>query len=441
MKYPLLAATAVSLSLVVAPAAHAEDVLTSTTESIQRQMDEMRAQMAQMAARMQALEAELAATKQAATVAQAQAGAAAQAATAAQAQAGEATQVAQQAATDATSAKERGGVLADAAKWAADTKISGRMYYNISSISAEDALGNDVESDGGFALKRFYLGVDHKFNDTFSGNITTDVTAASGDGAHLYVKKAYLEAKIAKELKLRVGAADMPWIPYAEGIYGYRHIEKTLTDLDSFGTSSDWGVHASGDLADGHVSYQVSAINGAGYKTIKPTKSIDLEGRLSVNYGGFNAAVGGYTGKLGMDVQGAMPYRTASRFNALLAYKDKVGGMPVTFGGEYFTASNWKVLESSPEDKAEGYSLFASLSPVDKWSVFGRYDWIQPFKKTAPLKENTFFMLGLQYSPAKIVDFAIVYKRDDADGGLKIGNLGSGQATRDEIGLYGQFRF
>ena len=29
----------------------------------------------------------------------------------------------------------------------------------------------------------------------------------------------------------------------------------------------------------------------------------------------------------------------------------------------------------------------------------------------------------------------------DADGGLKIGNLASGQATRDEIGLYGQFRW
>ncbi len=319
------------------------------------------------------------------------------------------------------------------------------MYYNISSVSADNAAGANVEKDGGFELKRFYVGVDHKFDDTFSGNVTMDVSRVDNAGKNVglgfYVKKAYLEAKLAKELKVRLGSADMPWIPYAEGIYGYRHIEKVITDLDGFGTSADWGVHASGDLAGGVLSYQVSAIDGGGYRDPKFTKTVDLEGRISVKYGGFNAAVGGYTGKLGKDVTGAAPYRTASRFNALLAYKDKIGAMPVTIGGEYFTAKNWKVLQASPQDKAEGYSLFASLQPVERWSVFGRYDHVEPFKTSAPLMQDDFTMVGVQYSPASIVDFALVYKHDNADGGLKIGNLDSGQAKRDELGLYGQFRF
>lgn len=411
--------------------AHAED---ADTAAIQQQLSEMQAQMAAMAAKMEALQGQLNDAK-------------AQAA-AAEAKASDATQVAQAATASAEEAKtssDSAGVLAKAASWAADTKISGRMYYNISHVSADDALGNKVENQGGFQIKRFYVGVDHKFDDTFSGNVTMDISKVDNGGKNVgygfYVKKAYLEAKLAKQLKLRLGATDMPWIPYVEGVYGYRHVEKTLTDLDSFGTSSDWGVHAMGSFADGVVSYAVSAVDGGGYRNPQFTKTVDLEGRVSIKYHGLNAAIGGYTGKLGQDVDGAIPYRTASRFNALLAYKDKVGGMPVTIGGEYFTAKNWKVALASPEDKAEGYSLFASISPVDQWSVFGRYDHIKPFKDTAPLMKDEFTMLGVQYSPAHIVDFALAYKHDSAKGGLKIGNLGSGQQKRDEIGLFGQFRF
>jgi hypothetical protein len=315
------------------------------------------------------------------------------------------------------------------------------MYYNISTVSADDAAGNNVKKDGGFAISRFYVGIDHKFNDMFSGNITTDITGATGSGAQLYVKKAYLQAKFNPAFVVRLGATDMPWIPYVEGVYGYRQIEKTLTDLNSFGTSSDLGVHVMGDLAKGVVSYQISAVNGAGYKTVKATKAIDLEGRLSVNYKGFNAAIGGYTGKLGNDVQNATIYHTANRFNALLAYKGKVGDMGFTLGGEYFYAKNWRRVAQVTEDSSDGISVFASLSPAKKWSVFGRYDWIKPSKDLNPTQKDQYYNFGVQYSPAKIVDFALVYKRDNGDGGVATGNLSSGQATRNEIGLYGQFRF
>lgn len=406
----------------------------STAAAIQQELAAMRAQMSQMAARMDTLQGQLQAAE-----------AKADAANEVAAQANTAAADAGTVAAKASVAAEKGNMLADAAGWAADTKLSGRMYFNVSSVHADDAAGNSVENDGGFEIKRFYLGVDHKFSDVLSGNVTMDISRVDNAGKNVglgfYVKKAYLEAKLDPALRLRLGSADMPWIPYAESIYGYRHIEKIIADLDGFGTSADWGLHAMGDVAGGLISYQVSAIDGGGYRDPKFTKTIDLEGRVSFRYGGFNAGVGGYTGKLGNDVQGGPAYRTATRYNALVAYKDKLAGVPVTIGGEYFTASNWKVLETSPEDKAEGYSLFASAAPLDKWSVFGRYDRIKPNKDTAPLKSDDLLMFGVQYSPAKIVDLALVYKRDEADGGLKIGNLASGQATRQEIGLYGQFRF
>ena len=368
----------------------------------------------------------------------------------AQTTATQAQEVAAKAQTDATAAVK----VKPASSWADSTTVSGRMYFNASAVSADNAAGANVEKDGGFQIKRFYVSVDHKFNNTFSGDITVDVDnvlksaglsggtlTTSNTGQGLYIKKAYLKASLNPAFNVVLGATDMPWIPYVEGIYGYRHIEKTITDLDGFGTSSDWGVHVMGSFADGLVSYQVSAVDGGGYRNPQLTKTVDLEGRLSIAYKGFNAAIGGYTGKLGKNVQGALTYNSANRFDALLAYKGKVGDIGVTVGGEYFYAKNWNRVTSLTDDTSDGVSLFASVAPAKEWSVFGRYDWVNPSKDLAPAQNDHYFNVGVQYSPAKIVDLALVYKRDDADGGLKIGNLGSGQATRDEIGLYGQFRW
>lgn len=330
-------------------------------------------------------------------------------------------------------------------QWFNDTSISGRMYFNVSSVKRE-VNGAETEKDGGFLIKRFYLGVDHKFSDVFSGNITTDIDSVVGTGGTtigkgLYVKKAYLQAKLDKALVIRLGAADLPWVPYAEGIYGYRHIENTLADRTKFGTSADWGVHVSGDFADGLVSYQVSAVDGAGYRDPKFTKTIDVEGRVSVAYKGFNAGIGGYTGKLGKDQQGVTTFHTANRLNALLAYKTTL----FTIGGEYFQAKNWTQVTSVVEDKAIGYSVFASVRPMDKVSVFGRYDWVKPKKDTVDNFKDRYFNVGIQYSPAKIVDLALVYKREKADNGIlstSNGNIGGSiNGIYDEFGLFGQFRF
>jgi hypothetical protein len=354
--------------------------------------------------------------------------------------------------------------LPDAIKWAADTKISGRMYFNVSDVTHKvngSKVGN-TDNGGGYNIKRFYLGVDHKFNDVFSANLTTDVSAISGVGQSLYIKKAYLQAKIDPALVIRLGADDMPWIPYAESIYGYRHIEQTLSDRTKFGTSSDWGLHVGGDLAGGIVSYQIAAVDGAGYRDVHFSNTIDVEGRLSAKYKGFNVAIGGYTGKLGKDTEGTAPLRTYNRINALAAYQGKLGSVPVTFGGEYFWAENKAfnttapIPTASPKDSGEGFSLFTSVVPIPKWSVFGRYDWVKPSGDINPAFKDTYFNVGIQYSPATIVDLALVYKHEKgengafATGSLQSGVIGCsvaavnscvGNGTYDEFGLFGQFRF
>jgi hypothetical protein len=355
-------------------------------------------------------------------------------------------------------------------QWFDNTSVSGRMYFNISTINQQTngvrPVGepNGYTNGTGFNIKRFYLGIDHKFDDVFSANLTTDISNAvgrtsNGDfnvftapndaqliGRGLYVKKAYLQAKISPALIVRVGAADMPWIPYVEGIYNYRHIENTLIDRTGFGTSSDWGVHVLGDLAGGLINYQVSVIDGAGYRNVKVTKAIDVEGRIGANYKGFFAAVGGYTGKLGNKLQGTTDYNTASRVDALVGYKNK----QFTLGGEYFRAHDYNnngvnYITTNIDDKAEGYSAFGSFQFNPKLSAFGRYDWVKPRKNALPGLKNRYFNVGVQYSPAKIVDLALVYKREKANNGTistSNGTIGgSTDGTYDEFGLFGQFRF
>src|SRR5262249_19338239 len=87
---------------------------------------------------------------------------------------------------------------------------------------------------------------------------TANVNNLAIVGKGFFIKKAYLQAKLNPAFIVRLGAADLPWIPYVENQYGYRHIENILSERDGHGTSSDWGVHVLGDLAGGLISYQVS---------------------------------------------------------------------------------------------------------------------------------------------------------------------------------------
>lgn len=348
-----------------------------------------------------------------------------------------------------------------APQWYDSTSVSGRVFFDFSHID-QDSNGVPTANSGtGFNVKRLYLSVDHKFDDVFSADLTTDADNVVGStskqnfapgtanliGKGLFIKKAYLQAKLDPALTIRLGSADMPWITYVEGLYGYRHIENTLIDRTSFGNSADWGIHVLGELAHGLVSYQVSVVDGAGYRNVKVTNAVDVAGRVSLAYKGFFGAVGGYSGKLGNDVEGTPTFRTATRLDLLAGYKNRL----FTLGGEYFRARNWTnngqnyILSPALTDKAEGYSLFGSVNFAPKLSAFGRYDWVKPREDAVPALVERYFNVGVQYSPLKLIDLALVYKRDRAANGTiatSNGTIGGSiDGTYDEFGLFGQFRF
>ncbi len=339
--------------------------------------------------------------------------------------------------------------------WWSNTSISGRMYYDVTNINNK---ANGVRVNGGgngtnFDIKRFYVGIDHTFNSMFSANVTTDTTYDSGSSTgQIYLKKAYLQAKIDPALTIRVGAADLPWVPYVEGLYGMRYFENVMVDHSKFGTSSDWGVHAMGTLFDGIVNYDVAAINGGGYKKTpigggtNRFDSFDFEGRVSAVYEGFNLGIGGYTGKLGT-AYGTKTYHTAERFDVIGAYV--ANGLRV--GVEYFNANDYSaalVASNTPGDKGEGVSAFASYYFLPQWAAFARYDTVDTNQTTAPNKNDEYYTLGLTWSPTKIVDFSLAYKHEAVRGGSfgssngTIGsNTGAMKGSYNEIGIWGDFQW
>jgi len=348
------------------------------------------------------------------------------------------------------------------AYWWANTSISGRMYFDLSNVTDKSNGVANAQDGTHFDIKRFYVSIDHTFDDVWSADVTTDFLYDTGECTNstcttkgsaadqLYLKKAYLQGKFDPAFTVRLGSFDMPWIPFAEDVYGYRYVENTLVDRIKFGNSADWGANVLGSFGDDvKFEYSLAVVNGAGYK--KPafglgtnrSRSMDFEGRVDVKFDGFVVGVGGYTGKEGKELTPDTTKHTATRFDAIAGYT--ANGFHV--GVEYFSDNDWDAVTNVLGDKGDGWSGFAAYQFDPEWAVFGRYDDVKPFKSAGyqPLFTNKYYNIGIEWTPVKIVNLSLVYKHDDGSKGSitdsngPIGGSISGHY--DEVGLFGQFRW
>ncbi|MFI4968244.1 MAG: carbohydrate porin [Gammaproteobacteria bacterium] len=345
---------------------------------------------------------------------------------------------------------------------AGDTTIGGVIYADFTSINTQ-SLGKDVDPNGiGTDVSRAYFVVTHQFDDIWSANLTTDfnfakfspsstststcvtsdpattctvttttATSLSSPQNQLFVKKAYVQGKFDDMLVFRIGSADMPWIPYAEGVYGYRFVEKTIIDREGFGNSADWGLNLNG--GNSMWNYSISGVNGGGYKNPTRSKTIDWEGRLGVTpIDGLTLAAGFYTGDLGQDTEAkeaaakaipatpttpavaATPKNTATRTNFLAAWK----GAGLNVGVEYFTAKNFSsgliFTPSTKTDSENGYSVYGSYDiPDTAFGVYVRYDSVKPKKDTESSLKDTYYNGGFAWHANKNVTWAFGFKSDE----------------------------
>jgi hypothetical protein len=315
------------------------------------------------------------------------------------------------------------------------------MYFDFTSIDQKNSDTGKTDASGfGLDVKRFYLGLDHKFSDIWSANLTTDFNYVSSDSqTNVFVKKAYAQGKFSDAAVLRIGSADMPWIPFAEKFYGFRYVENTLTDRLKYGNSADWGLHMGGDLGGKTVSYAVSVVNGNGYKNPGRSKGVDVEARVGfVPFDNMVVAVGGYSGHRGQETENIDAANTASRGDLMVAYASDA----FRVGAEYFTAKNWNNVLSPLSDKADGYSLWASVAVADGVNLFARYDNAKLSKDLDSDKKDVYYNAGVEFQVTKGFKLAGVWKHENAEKSVTAPLPLHVQSVKtNEIGVFGELSF
>src|ERR1700730_18011113 len=222
----------------------------------------------------------------------------------------------------------------------ADTSINGLVFADVSDKQNKDKATNVKSNDSGVGtdVKRFYFTVTHEFDSVWSAQFQTDIGDQGAKRYDVFVKKAYIKAKLDSLFQVLLGSANQPWIPHVDDIYGFRYVEQSITDRLGFGNSADWGVHVIGTSDNKVLNYDVVADNGRGYSNPTRSKSVDFEGRVGIQpIPGLNLAVGGYTGKRGNDTYSTPALHTTTRIDGVVAYVSDY----LRLGGEYFQAKNW----------------------------------------------------------------------------------------------------
>lgn len=308
------------------------------------------------------------------------------------------------------------------------TRLSTQIFINASDLRRNGAS----TADEGLALelKRFYINVDHTFNEDWTGHLTTDVQwARNSDPGDLFVRHAYLQRRLGKSRYVQLGNTATPWILHVAKLNGYRYVDPGVIPKMKLGAPADWGVQVGGDA--GRFNYAIAAVTGAGFQKPRTGERADIEARLSWKpIGQFEVAVGGYHGTRAMDINDRPRLHTAERWNAMASYVDK----DVRLGAEFFYADNWtRVTEASP-DAARGWSGWGSYQLAPAFAVFARHDRTWMSLRLDPTREEAFSQLGLEWRQSRHLRLSLAGKRTTLDSA-------TADATANELGVWGQMVF
>ncbi|MFH0988424.1 MAG: hypothetical protein V1799_00220 [bacterium] len=275
--------------------------------------------------------------------------------------------------------------------------IFGDYYYKLTGNAAEAAPSqySKTEKDmNAFHIRRMYLGYDHTFSTTFSGQLlleSNDKSLENGGRYGFYVKTAYLEwREIFQQSNLFIGLIPTQTIHPTEKFWIYRPVEKVLIDYRGLGPATDIGVALRGKLnSQGTVAYSFMIGNGTAQKPennkykkfyglfdVKPIARLTVEGYF--------------------DYEPAANASDKTTWKILAAYEMN----NATIGVEALQQIQKSAGVSGADKVPFGWSVFSWLRLNEKINAFGRIDhYIPDIKTTNADYEDTFFTIGIDYSP------------------------------------------
>ncbi|MDX1637790.1 MAG: porin [Balneolaceae bacterium] len=148
-------------------------------------------------------------------------------------------------------------------------EFSGVIFSDYYWIAASH--NNDIEGENGFWIRRVYFTYDKELGDSFSARFRLE---GSSPGDFQSVSKI---SPVVKDLYLRwqngqhqieAGISSTPTWGLVEDVWGYRSVEKSPLDLQSFSSSRDFGLSFEGELdPEGRMNYHFMFGNGNSNKS------------------------------------------------------------------------------------------------------------------------------------------------------------------------------
>ena len=330
-------------------------------------------------------------------------------------------------------------------------KVEGLVFTDLTRATSKTDGVRSARSTG-VNVSRTYLTTKYSFNSDWMFRVTLDSVLEPGNlkkNNNIFLKYAYVQGKLLGDAAvLRLGLSHTPWIDHEEHLWGHRYLSNVLTDTLGYEASSDTGIGLKGKLADGMVDYWVVAVNGGGYGNTKKHDAMDFSGRIGLHL------MEGLT----IDAQYRAGYHGKRDFGAVApAGKQTLGQFMVTYGDHgYRVGVNYIVDrdDTGATDKAKkahfkntAYSIWGYSKVMDGFGLVGRYDREdgQPINGLTAgqfKQKRTRYLLGVEDSPTKHVDFTLGYDNTKYTNKGYVSTATAGATTEDtKVGLWSQFKF
>jgi len=259
-----------------------------------------------------------------------------------------------------------------------------------------DSAAMDIEGWNGFGIRRVRIG----FKRSLTPEVSMDFRLEAGqpdwmsslgyDGksaatATPFVKDAYITWAVHPDLSLRGGLQADPLNTVAETVWGYRSVEKLVTDLHSVEPSRDLGISAIGRLD----RFYFTALAGNG------------QGDKSETYKGKEIfLVAGYMPIPNMYVEGGMCYEAEAEGQSHTTIQGLVGYNGPAFHGGIQYASFSRSFDGDAEDlDISAISVFAGVPVSPSVEVIGRFDRVDE----DPTADNISGIHMADYAPTNTI--------------------------------------
>lgn len=300
--------------------------------------------------------------------------------------------------------------------WYEKTQISGKAYMG---YAYQTKPKGDTNA---FELNRFYLTTTSKIADDVNLKLTLDaypVTNYDSGGNsksnfYTYIKHGLLEIKI-NNYSLLLGQQDLPWVPFEEGIWGYRFQGTVFPDREGYLTSTDIGLGLK--YKKENLDTHIALVNGTGYRSNEDNKYKDIHWRISL--GNLNKVLLTAFTSYGWKNVGGDRYR--------MIFQVAKSSPNYTIAGEYLQAKDPNT--ATADKKAKGFAIFGHYSlvagyPEGSGRIIARLDWLDSnTDSTSTGDKKTRYIIGYAYKFRKSLEFLLDYEGLKYESGSSNSNL------------------